>query len=284
MKTIDIRLGHSPDADDAFMFYALAQDKIDTGPYRFTHILEDIQTLNERAERGELEITAISFHAYPYIADKYALLRCGASFGDGYGPMVVASSPMQPDEITQHTIAVPGRLTSAFLGLKLAVGEYPFEVVPFDQIIDRVVAGDFRAGLIIHEGQLTYSHAGLHLVLELGQWWASETALPLPLGGNVIRRDLGPEVMEDLATILQQSVAYGLQHRTDGLEHARSYSRDLDDIQLIDKFVDMYVNEYTLDCGDQGEAAIRLFLDKAKAAGYVPEFGTPEFVTPRKHL
>jgi len=264
-----ITLGHSPDPDDAFMFYALAQDKIDTGGLRFDHILQDIQTLNERALRGELDITAISVHAYAHVRGQYLLLNCGASMGDGYGPMVVMKKAVAPDDLRNITIAIPGRLTSAALALKLRLGETPTAVVPFDQIIPAIIRGDYEAGLIIHEGQLTYAQAGLECALDLGRWWKDETGLPLPLGVNAIRRDLGADLVGRLSRILSESIAYSLNHRADAVRYALSWARDMG-ADLADRFVGMYVNDLTVDMGEAGRRAIREFLGRGARQGYVP--------------
>jgi 1,4-dihydroxy-6-naphthoate synthase len=281
-------LGHSPDPDDAFMFYAMAEEKIDLRGYRFEHRLEDIQTLNERATRGELHISAISIHAYSFVADKYALLPCGASMGDGYGPLLVAAeapkSKLQiPNEEEQRewlqgkVIAVPGKMTSAFLALQLYLGEFEHVVVPFDQIFDAVKSGRADAGLIIHEGQLTYARAGFTKIVDLGEWWKRETGLPLPLGGNVVRKDIPPDVRRELSEIMRESIAYGLAHRDAGVQHSLPYARDMD-AELAGKFIGMYVNDYTLDYGDSGRAAIREFLGRAAAAGYIAQPAELEFV------
>jgi 1,4-dihydroxy-6-naphthoate synthase len=279
---ITLRLGHSPDPDDAFMFYALAKDKLDTGPYRFEHVLQDIQTLNQRAMNGELEITAISIHAYPYVADKYALTSCGSSMGDKYGPMIVTREPMTIERLRGKTIAVPGKLTTAFLGLQLMLGKageaFEYEVITFDQIPQHVKDGRADAGLLIHEGQLTYEKAGLHLVVDLGQWWHEKTGLPLPLGGNCIRRDLGPEVMQEVTDLLKRSIQYSLDHRAEAVEYALQFGRDLDR-DLADRFVGMYVNEWTLDYGPRGREAIERLLAEGAAAGLVPRIDRIEFVT-----
>lgn len=274
-----IRLAHSPDPDDAFMFYGLSCGAVDAGPYRFEHILEDIQTLNERAGRGEYEVTAISIHAYPYVADKYILTACGSSMGDNYGPMVVARRPMAVSELKGKTIAIPGRMTTAFLALQLALGKDTFtpKVVMFDQIPDEVAAGRVDAGLLIHEGQLTYKKAGLHLVLELGEWWMHRTGLPLPLGGNVIRRDLGRPACNEIARIIRESIRYSLDHRKEAVEYALRFGRGLD-LQLADKFVGMYVNEWTLDYGPRGQEAVRRLLREGTQAGLVPDAGAIEFI------
>jgi 1,4-dihydroxy-6-naphthoate synthase len=281
-----LTLGHSPDPDDAFMFYALAEDKIDTGRWRFEHTLQDIQTLNERATRGELHISAISIHAYAHVLDKYALLPCGASMGDGYGPMLVARAdttlPMPGTErewLRKCRIAVPGTMTSAFLALCLYLGERPahFEVVPFDEIFAHVAAGKADVGLIIHEGQLTYARDGFLKVVDLGEWWLAETSLPLPLGGNVIRKDLTPAERSEINVILRESIRYGLEHRAAGVAHAMPLARGLD-TQLTDQFIGMYVNDVTLDYGERGRAAIREFLGRAHTAGLIPAPVELEFV------
>ena len=277
--TINLTLGHSPDPDDAFMFYALAKDKIDTGPYRFTHVMEDIQTLNERATRGELDITAISIHAYAYVLDKYALLPAGASMGFGYGPMVVAKQPIAPDDLKGMTIAIPGKMTSAFLELQLAIGDFEPVHVPFDEIIPRVAEGQFPAGLIIHEGQLTYQEAGLHECLNLGKWWWETTGhedWPLPLGGNAIHKKHGDK-MKDISDILTASIKYSLENRAAALEYALDWARDMGS-DLADEFVGMYVNDWTLDYGQRGRAAIRALLNRGHQAGLIPEVKELEFV------
>jgi 1,4-dihydroxy-6-naphthoate synthase len=278
-------LGHSPDPDDAFMFYAMAKDKIDLRGYRFEHQLEDIQTLNERAHRGELHISAISIHAYAYVAGKYALLPCGASMGDGYGPLVVrkrgksSASTLQqsnastPDETAREslgsgTIAVPGRMTSAFLALQLFLGEFNFIVVPFDKIFDVVESGRADAGLIIHEGQLTYARSGFEKIVDLGEWWNRATGLPLPLGGNVVRKDIPLPVQRDISQIIRESIEYGLTHRDDAVAYSLAYARDMNS-QLASKFIGMYVNEFTRDYGETGRTAIRRFLADAHEKGYI---------------
>jgi 1,4-dihydroxy-6-naphthoate synthase len=276
---ITIRVGHSPDPDDAFMFFALAKAKIDTGRYRFTHEMADIETLNRRAETGELEVTAISIHAYPFIRERYALLSCGCSMGDGYGPMVISRRPMSPADLAGKTIAVPGERTTAFLALNLSLGRGTFghRVVMFDRIPAAVAAGEFDAGLIIHEAQLTYARQGLHKVIDVAEWWLGETGLPLPLGGNVIRRDLGAEGMGEVAGLLKASVEYGLAHRDEAVAYALQFGRDLDH-DLTDRFVGMYVNKWTLDYGERGRAAVRTLLARAHAAGLTPDPGEIEFV------
>ncbi|MFQ5412783.1 MAG: menaquinone biosynthesis family protein [Phycisphaerae bacterium] len=278
-ETIAIRVGHSPDPDDAFMFYALARDCIDTGPYRFTHEMADIESLNRRALTGELEVTAISIHAYPYLCDRYALLACGCSMGDGYGPMVIARESMAIDDLQGKRIAIPGERTTAFLALNLCLGQGAFEhrVVMFDEIPDAVARGDFDAGLIIHEAQLTYGRLGLHKIVDLAEWWGQRTGLPLPLGGNVIRRDLGPARMNEVAALLKTAIEYALDHRSEAIEYALQFGRGLD-IDLTDRFVEMYVNEWTLDYGERGREAVRRLLSEAQAGGLVPDAGEIEFV------
>jgi 1,4-dihydroxy-6-naphthoate synthase len=277
-EQILIRVGHSPDPDDAFMFHALANDKIDTGKYRFTHDLQDIETLNRRALKGELELTAVSLHGYAYITDTYALCACGASMGDNYGPMVVTRTPMKIADLKGKKIAVPGTLTTAFLTLKLLLGDsFTYEVHPFDEILNIVEAGRADAGLIIHEGQLTYRNHGLHLVVDLGCWWHDETGLPLPLGGNAIRRDLGAQGMREVTDLLQRSIRYGLEHREEALVHAEKYGRDLDH-ERTDKFVGMYVNDWTIDFGQRGREAVALLLDRAWKARIIPNPVNLEFI------
>jgi 5,8-dihydroxy-2-naphthoate synthase len=278
-----IRVGHSPDPDDAFMFHALANGKIDTGDYEFTHELVDIETLNRRAFRAELELTAVSLHAYAYLHDNYLLCTCGASMGDGYGPMVVAPRTLSIDELRSQTIAVPGKLTSAYLALRLCLGEdFKSIEVPFDEIIPTVVAGSYRgktidAGLIIHEGQLTFGDHDLSLVVDLGRWWQDRTGLPLPLGANAVRKDLGTETICDVQRLLKASIEYGLAHRQEALDYALQYGRDLNTAQA-DKFVGMYVNDWTLDFGPRGREAVREFLAQGHAAGVLPQLVVPEFV------
>jgi 1,4-dihydroxy-6-naphthoate synthase len=273
-----ITVGHSPDPDDAFMFYALAHDKIDTGPFRFRHELQDIETLNRRALRGELEVTAVSIHAFAHLADKYALLPSGCSMGDRYGPMVVARRPMSVEELAKVRIAVPGTLTTAFLTLRLLLPlGFEYEVVPFDRIIGAVADGRFDAGLIIHEGQLTFQNQGLHLVVDLGVWWQERTGLPLPLGGNVVHRDLGPDAMRQISRLLKESIRYSLDHRSEALDYALNYARDMDK-GLADRFVGMYVNDWTLDYGPRGREAVRRLLDEGHRAGVIPAPVAVEFV------
>lgn len=278
-----IRVGHSPDPDDAFMFYALAKDKIDAGRYRFEHELVDIETLNRRAFQGELELTAISLHAYAYLADKYLLCSCGASMGDNYGPMVVTRGATALDQLRTRTIAVPGTLTTAYLALRLCLGsEFKHLVVPFDQILDVVEAGEYEgqaidAGLIIHEGQLTYAEQGLSLVVDLGQWWRETTGLPLPLGANGVRKDLGEATIRDVHRLLKESIQYGLDHRQPALDYALGFGRGLDRAQG-DQFVGMYVNDWTLDFGPTGREAVRRLLAEGYRAGVIPKLVEPEFV------
>lgn len=273
-----IRVAHSPDSDDAFMFYALATGKIDTGDIEFIHELQDIETLNRRALAAELEVTAVSIHAYAYLSDKYALLPHGASMGEGYGPRLVAREPLARAQLAGKTVAIPGTLTSAYLALKLYAPDVETVVVPFDEILERVVAGEHEVGLIIHEGQLTYMDAGLHLVADMGEWWGSENdGLPLPLGGNAIRRDLGDDLIRRASRMLRDSIAYGLEHRTDALVHAESYGRGLDRAQT-DEFVGMYVNQRTLDYGPDGRRAVQLFLDRGFEAGLIPHRVSVDFV------
>ncbi len=311
-RTEIFTLGHSPDPDDAFMFYAMAKNKIDLRGYRFEHRLEDIQTLNERALRGELHISAISIHTYAYVASKYALLPCGASMGDGYGPIVIRKRPMGeranrrngdlcnviPSEVEGSlesgfnastfnkalreslrgcTIAVPGTMTSAFLALQLFLGEFDYVLVPFDQIFDAVRTGRADVGLIIHEGQLTYEKAGFEKIVDLGKWWKEQTGLPLPLGGNVVRKDIRAAVRRDLSEIIRESIDYGLAHRDDAVRHSLPYARDMD-AELAGKFIGMYVNEFTRDYGDVGREAIRRFLAEAHNKDYIDAPLEVEFV------
>jgi 1,4-dihydroxy-6-naphthoate synthase len=285
--SIVFTLGHSPDPDDAFMFYAMAENKIDLRGYRFEHRLEDIQTLNERALRGELHISAISIHAYAYVSQRYALLPCGASMGDAYGPIVVATNAQgflvgaADDEIRNwlrgRTIAIPGRMTSAYLALQLYLGEFDHIVVPFDQIFASLKSGRAEAGLIIHEGQLTYAQSGFTKVIDLGEWWKRETKLPLPLGGNVLRKDIPAPARRDLLAIMRESIDFGLAHRDEAVRHSMPYARDLD-AALASKFIGMYVNDFTRDYGESGRAAIREFLGAAKRRGYLDRELELEFV------
>ncbi len=281
-KTL-IRVGHSPDPDDAFMFHALANDKIDTGRFRFEHELVDIETLNKRAFSGDLELTAVSLHGYAHLTDLYMLCPCGASMGDRYGPMVVSREPRSIDELKDLTIAIPGRLTTAFLALRLCLGqEFKHVVVPFDKIIEAAVSGEYEgqqidAGLIIHEGQLTYGDRDLSLVVDMGKWWHEETGLPLPLGANAIRKDLGSETIGEVNALLKQSIQYALDHRDEALDYALQFGRDLDR-QKADEFVGMYVNDWTLDFGPIGRQAVTELLARGHAAGVIPQLIVPEFV------
>jgi 5,8-dihydroxy-2-naphthoate synthase len=272
-----IHVAHSPDSDDAFMFYALASGKIDTEGLSYIHQLQDIETLNQRALRGELEVTAVSIHAYAYLSDKYALLPHGASMGDRYGPRLVARSPLSREELRGTRIAVPGMLTSAYLALRLFEPDFEPVVVAFDQIEDAVVQGDVDVGLLIHEGQLTYGDRGLHLVQDLGEWWFEETGLPLPLGGNVIRKDLGPDLIRQISRHLHDSIAYSLSHRTAALDHSMQFARGLER-ERADTFVGMYVNDWTLDYGERGRKAVRQFLQRGVDRGLIDHPVTVEFV------
>lgn len=273
-----ITVGHSPDPDDAFMFYALAHDKLDTGDLEFRHELMDIETLNRRCMKGELAVSAVSIHAYSYILDKYALLPSGCSMGDRYGPMVVARKKMTIEELASKKIAVPGTLTTAFLTLRLLLPKgFEYDVVPFDQILPAVAAGKYEAGLIIHEGQLTFQNQGLHLLVDLGVWWQDKTGLPLPLGGNVVRRDLGAATMSRISQLLKQSIRYALDHRDQALEYALKYGRDLNK-DLADRFVGMYVNDWTVDYGPRGREAVRHLLAEGHRAGVIPHAVGVEFI------
>ena len=274
----EIRIAHSPDSDDAFMFYGLATNKIRVPGFKFIHSLTDIETLNQKAiSEAFYDVTAISFHAYPYLQDNYALMACGGSVGEGYGPMIVASRPFTLDNIRRIRIAVPGTLTTAYLALKLFAPEIETSVVPFDRIIPEVQSGNFEAGLIIHEGQLTYAQSGLHKVLDLGQWWRDETGLPLPLGGNAIRRSLGEDTMRIVTQALRDSVQHGLDHRDEALTYAMQFARDLDQV-LANKFVGMYVNERTLNYGEDGREAIRKLLALGHERGIIPHPVKVDFV------
>lgn len=295
-----IHVGHSPDPDDAFMFYALAKGKLDTGELEFRHVLQDIETLNRCALKGELELTAVSVHGYAYVTDRYALLPCGASMGDRYGPMVVAREPYALGDLAGKTIAVPGTLTTAFLAIRLALegsgttagtsrtGGTPckgvaapppphYEVIPFDQILDAVESGRADAGLIIHEGQLTYADRGLKLAVDLGRWWHEQTGLPLPLGVNAVRKDLGPELMRRVGRLMHESIRYSLDHRAEALDYALPFGRDLDRARA-DRFVGMYVNDWTLDLGPRGREAVQTLLERGHEAGIIPHSATLEFV------
>jgi len=273
-----ITLAHSPDSDDAFMFYGLATHKINTGGLHFEHLLKDIQTLNEEATRGTYDVTAISFHAYAYVADKYALLPHGASIGDNYGPIVVSREPAGPEDIPDLKIAVPGKLTSAFLALRIFNSEFNYEVVPFDKIIDAVQKGKCDAGLLIHEGQLFYESKGLHKVLDLGEWWHSRHGLPLPMGGNVIRRDLGEKLIREVSRLLRESINYSLTHREDALQYALQFARDMEP-DLADRFVGMWVNDLTLNYTERGREAVRLLLREGFEKSVIPHQVKVDFVS-----
>jgi len=272
-----IRVGHSPDSDDAFMFYALAKDKLNTGNLRFVHELSDIESLNRRALKGELEVSAISIHAYAYLADRYALLSSGSSMGDRYGPRLVARSAMVREDLKGKTVAVPGEWTTAFLALKLYEPRVEHVVVPFDEIMGYVERGESDAGLLIHEGQLTHEGEGFTLIEDLGEWWYAETGLPLPLGGNVVRRDLGEETVREVAHLIRASIRYALDHREEALAYALDYARDLPP-ELADRFVSMYVNEWTLDYGETGRKAVQTLLSRGYEAGVIPDKVEVEFV------
>jgi 1,4-dihydroxy-6-naphthoate synthase len=272
-----IHVAHSPDSDDAFMFYALAAGKIDTEGLTYVHELQDIETLNHRAMRGELEVTAVSIHAYAYLADRYALLPHGASMGDRYGPRLVARTPMSREEIRGKRIAIPGKLTSAYLAMRMFEPDFEAVVTPFDQIEDAVVHGKTDLGLLIHEGQLTFADQGLHLLQDLGEWWFGETGLPLPLGGNVVRKDLGTDLTQKISRHLHDSIAYGLNHRGAALDHSMQYARGLDRSKA-DTFVGMYVNDWTLDYGERGRRAVRDFLARGVQAGLITTPVSVEFV------
>ena len=277
-ETQTITVAHSPDSDDAFMFYALATHKLETGQLEFEHVLKDIQTLNEEASRGTYDVTAISFHAYAYVADKYALLPHGASIGDNYGPIVVANEDLDPSEFSNVKIAVPGTLTSAFLALSIYHPDFKYEVIPFDQIIDAVTEKRCDAGLLIHEGQLFYQTLGLHKVLDLGEWWHEHTGgLPLPMGGNAIKRDLGQETIGQVSTLLKESIQYSLDNREDALQYAMQFARDMDPA-LADRFVAMWVNDLTLDYGERGREAVRRLLTEGHERGIIPHAVDIEFV------
>jgi 1,4-dihydroxy-6-naphthoate synthase len=279
-STREITIAHSPDSDDAFMFYGLATNKVQVPGLRFSHTLCDIQSLNQKAMQGDegvYDVTAISFHAYPYIQDRYRLMTCGGSVGEGYGPMIVAPRAITTTEIKQKLIAIPGKLTTAYLALQLFAPGIETEVVPFDEIIPSVMQGKYEAGLIIHEGQLTYDRSGLHRIVDLGKWWLQMTGLPLPLGGNAIRRSLGRELISSVSSALRDSIQYALDHREQALAYAKQFARDLDP-QMADKFVGMYVNERTLDYGPDGKEAIRRLLDMGHRAGIIPVEPLVEFV------
>jgi 1,4-dihydroxy-6-naphthoate synthase len=269
MDKREITLGHSPDPDDAFMFYALATDSLETGDFSFRHIIQDIETLNHRALKAELDVTAISIHTYAYVLDNYALLTSGASMGDNYGPLVIARQPLTIDELKTKTIAIPGEMTTAALVLRLCLGEVKTTVIPFDNIMDAVESGEVEAGLLIHEGQLTYSARGFHKVIDLGEWWMQETGLPLPLGGNAIKKSLGEETIQRISELLRESIEFGLANRQVAVRHSMKYGRGMEE-NLTDQFVGMYVNDYTIDYGEKGRQAVRLLLKRAHEAGIIP--------------
>lgn len=275
MTTRAISLAHSPDPDDAFMFYGLSSGAVTAEGLKFVHEFSDIETLNRRAMEGAYDVSAVSFHAYAYLWERYALLPHGASVGDGYGPMVVSTRPLAKEDLANVRIAVPGTLTTAFLALRLFRQEGEYSVLPFDQILPAVSDGTVEAGLIIHEGQITYESKGLHKVLDLGEWWKEETGLPLPLGGNVLRRDLGPDLMSQVSRALFQSIDYAMNHREEALEYALKFGRGIS-TPLADRFVSMYVNDFTLDIGEQGEEAIKILYERAYAAKVIPKPVTVE--------
>ena len=277
MSKQTICIAHSPDSDDAFMFYALAKGKIDTGEFEFVHELDDIEALNQAALEGRYEVTAVSIHAYAYLHERYALLSCGASMGEGYGPILVSSVPFSIDQLSEHSIGVPGERTSALLALKLFQPDFEYRVIPFDQIIPSVQRQEVDAGLVIHEGQLTYLGDGLHKVLDVGEWWLETTGLPLPLGGNVIRRDLGKDTIHQVSRLIKESIQYGLSHREEALAYALQFGRGLDSGQA-DEFVGMYVNERTLDYGEDGKKAVRLLLNRGHEAGIIPHRVEVDFI------
>lgn len=276
-QTETIRIGHSPDSDDAFMFYALAKETIPTDGIQVVHVIEDIESLNQRALKGELEVTAVSIHAYAYIADKYALMPCGSSMGDRYGPILVANQLFPASELKGKKIAIPGKMTTAYLTCSLFESDFEAIEVPFDQIIDFVKSGQADAGLIIHEGQLTYGESGMHKILDLGEWWYQETGLPLPLGGNVIRRDLGNEKMRKVTRLVRQSIQHSLDNRAEALDYAMIYARDME-TKTADRFVGMYVNEYTIDYGDSGREGVRELLKRGYESGIISQPVDIEFV------
>jgi len=273
----EIRIAHSPDSDDAFMFYALANDIFDTGDLKFSHTLKDIETLNKEALEGTYEVSAISIHAYPNLADKYILMPTGSSMGDKYGPMIVSEKDLSEDDLNDLTIAVPGEMTTALLSMRIYNPNIKYEVVPFDQIIPQIKAGKYEAGLIIHEGQLTYAQEGLFKIIDMGEWWFRETGLPLPLGGNVIRRDLGNELMHRVSDFIKRSIQYSIDNREDALKYALKFAGDMDPA-LADKFVGMYVNHWTLDYGDVGRKAIRTLLERGVQEGIIKKQVKVEFL------
>src|SRR5277367_95668 len=277
-KTTEIKLAHSPDSDDAFMFYALATGKVRLPGVKFTHVLSDIESLNQAAKKEVYDVTAISFFAYPFVADKYVLMDCGASFGEGYGPIVVAGHPIKKNDLAGRKIAIPGTLTTSYLALKLFEPNVEVVTMPFDTIMAAVQAKEVEAGLLIHEGQLLFSQIGLHKVVDLGQWWQESTGLPLPLGGNAVRRSLGPDLGRQVARIIRESVSYALEHREAAVEYALQFARDMDPV-LADKFIGMYVNQWTLDYGEEGRRAVRELLSRGVAAGLVAPSFKAEFLS-----
>jgi 1,4-dihydroxy-6-naphthoate synthase len=272
-----ISLAHSPDSDDAFMFYGLAKGKVPSGDLEVEHVLQDIESLNRAAEVGRHEVTAISFHAYPHVADRYRLMPCGGSIGDGYGPLLVAREPMDPKDVARATVAVPGTLTTAYLALKLFAANAETRVVPFDQVFEEVQARRADVGLVIHEGQLTYRGASLHKVLDLGAWWKDQTGLPLPLGGNAVRRDLGEAMMARLTSLVRETVRYSLAHRAEALDYAMRFARGME-AGIADRFVGLWVNEMTVECGERGRHAVQELLDRGHAAGIIPRRVAVDFV------
>ncbi len=277
-EPVEIKLAHSPDSDDAFMFYALATHKLSTPGYKFTHVLSDIQALNEAALSETYDVTAVSFAAYPWLRDNYILLDCGASFGEGYGPIVVSSKSLKKEELAGKRIGVPGLKTTAYLALKLFEPNFEAVVMPFDKILDAVQKGLVEAGLLIHEGQLLFPQLGLHRVVDLGIWWQEQTGLPLPLGGNAVRRALGPAVGRQIAKTIRESVQYGLEHREEALNYAMQFARDME-AELTDKFVGMYVNKWTLGYGERGKRAVKELITRGTKAGLLPAPPTVEFLS-----
>ena len=274
---MEITLAHSPDSDDAFMFYGLARGKVPTGELTFSHVLCDIETLNQEARVGRYDVTALSVHAYPYVAERYALMTCGGSIGDGYGPILVARERLDPERLGDRVVAVPGTLTTAFLALRLARPQLSWRVVPFERILEVVARGDADLGLVIHEGQITFAEQALFKVLDLGEWWRRETGLPLPLGMNAVRRDLGADLVGRVTGLVRQSILYGLTHRAEALKHALGFARGMDPA-VADRFVGMWVNERTVDCGEDGRRAVRLLLDRGHERGVIPAAVRVDFV------
>ena len=277
-ETVEIKLAHSPDSDDAFMFYALATHKLTTPGYKYTHVLSDIQTLNDAALDETYDVTAVSFAAYPTLRDKYILLDCGASFGEGYGPIVVASKSLKKEELAGKRIGVPGLKTTAYLTLKLFQPDFKAVVIPFDKILEAVQSGTVDAGLLIHEGQLLFPKLGLHRVIDLGIWWQEQTRLPLPLGGNAVRRALGPAMGRQIARTIRGSIEYGLEHREEALNYAMQFARDME-TEVADKFVGMYVNKWTIGYGEQGKKAVKELITRGTKAGLLPGPPTVEFLS-----